>query len=275
MISCVAYLQSLAVPFILIIDFPRPYANLDIIPVIGFSNGLIIEDGCMMHLMSTETLSLLHVVRLPETQGKPEARPPLLILLHGVKSNEQDLFSLTPYLDERFLVISARAPIQMGRNQYGWYHVTFYPDRIDRNEFEQENSRKLLIRFVQEAIDHYHVDPKRVYLMGFSQGSIMSLAVLLTQPELIAGVVVQSGALPVELTPMIASRERLKGIPVIAVHGVEDDVLPIHEGRAVRDSLIELSLDLEYHEYPMRHQISDQSLDDVCGWLIAKLNQAQ
>jgi phospholipase/carboxylesterase len=228
----------------------------------------------MMQSMSIEQPSMAHLVRLPETNGVAETNPPLLILLHGVRSNEQDLFALIPYLDERFIVISARALFTMGRNQFGWYHVAFYADRIDRNEAELEQSRKLLVQFIDEAVAKYGADPRRVYLMGFSQGSIMSLAVMLTQPELLAGVVVQSGSLPREVLPIAAAPERLKDFPVLVVHGLYDEVLPIAEGRAVRDHLNQLPVKLDYREYPMRHQISDQSLDDVCGWLIAQLNRA-
>ncbi len=228
----------------------------------------------MMQSMSTEQLSLAHLVRPPETDGAPDTLPPLLILLHGVRSNEQDLFALIPYLDERFIVVSARAPILMGRNQFGWYHVAFYADHIDRDEAEFEQSRKQLLQFISEAVARYGADPKRVYLMGFSQGSIMSLAVMLTQPELLAGVVVQSGSLPVEVLPIAASPDRLKDFPVLVVHGLYDNVLPIAEGRAIKEYFSQLPVKLDYHEYPMRHEISDQSLDDVCGWLIAQLNRA-
>ena len=59
-------------------------------------------------------------------QSAIHAEPaPLLILLHGVGSNEQDLIGLAPALDPRFFVVSARAPITLGYGAYGWYHVQF------------------------------------------------------------------------------------------------------------------------------------------------------
>ncbi len=75
--------------------------------------------------------SLHHVMRRPET---PSENPPLLILLHGVGSHELDLFSLAPYLDKRFLVLSARAPNTMGPNSYAWFPVEIYPDKFDLQE---------------------------------------------------------------------------------------------------------------------------------------------
>ncbi len=61
--------------------------------------------------MTLADLSLTHLVR-PPTQ--PSEAPPLLLLLHGVGSNERDLFALAPQLDERFLVLSVRAPNPRG-----------------------------------------------------------------------------------------------------------------------------------------------------------------
>ncbi|MEJ7606278.1 MAG: hypothetical protein WKF37_08415 [Bryobacteraceae bacterium] len=58
--------------------------------------------------------------------SKASGRPaPLLLLLHGVGSNEQDLMGLAEKLDPRFFVISARAPITLQRGSYAWYKIQF------------------------------------------------------------------------------------------------------------------------------------------------------
>jgi phospholipase/carboxylesterase len=150
--------------------------------------------------------------------------------------------------------------------------VEFRPDRIERYGVELEQSRNIMAQFISEATDAYDADPKRVYLMGFSQGSIMSVAVMLTQPEILAGIVVQSGGLPSEVLPKLAARDRFTNFPVMVTHGISDNVLPVGEAHALRDFLQTLAVKLDYREYPMRHEISDQSLDDVCGWLMDQLN---
>jgi phospholipase/carboxylesterase len=73
--------------------------------------------GGMMLEMEQRQLSLVHMLRPPETGAPVNHKSPMLILLHGVRSNEQDLFALTPYLDERFIILSVRAPLTLGRNQ--------------------------------------------------------------------------------------------------------------------------------------------------------------
>jgi phospholipase/carboxylesterase len=218
--------------------------------------------------MEAKSLSLYHLVRRP---ARDAGAPPLLILLHGIGSNEEDLMGLEPYLDERFLIVSARAPHPYDWGGYAWFEIQWMPDRIAIDHAQAEQSRDLLVRFIGEAVAAYGADPARVYLMGFSQGAMMSGWVALTRPELVAGAALMSGRVPEELRDHIASPEQLAGKPFLVVHGTRDEVLPIHNGRASRDLLQRLPIELTYREYPMGHEVSAQSLADVVAWLSARL----
>jgi phospholipase/carboxylesterase len=219
-----------------------------------------------------KTLSLVHLVRQPLVEADT---PPLLLLLHGVGSNEHDLFGLAPYLDERFLSISVRAPNTLGLGSYAWFDVDFTPQGPVIDPAQAEASRKALINFIGEAIMAYGADPKQVYLVGFSQGAIMSASVALTRPDLVAGVVLMSGRILPQVRPMMVDPEKLEGLPILIVHGVADTVLPINHGRASRQLLASLPVELTYHEYPMGHEVSQESLADVSSWLSAQLDKAQ
>jgi phospholipase/carboxylesterase len=214
-------------------------------------------------------LSLTHSVRQPAVPSK--GRPPLLLLLHGVGSNEQDLMGLAPALDPRFLIVSARAPITLERGSYAWFHIQFTPDGIVIDPEEAEASRVKLLKFVDELVAAYDVDPQKVFLMGFSQGCIMSIAAALTDPRKFAGVVGMSGRFLPEVRSKIAPSKDLKGLPFLIVHGTADQVLPIAFGRAIRDMLHELPVDLTYKEYAMAHSVSQESLDDIVTWLKERL----
>jgi phospholipase/carboxylesterase len=218
-----------------------------------------------------KTLPLVHLVRQPIIEA---GIPPLLLLLHGIGSNEQDLFGLAPFLDKRFLIISVRAPNTLGPGSYVWFEVDFTPQGPVINPKQEEDSRKTLITFIKEAVTAYGVDPKQVYLMGFSQGAIMSASVALTRPELVAGAVLMSGRILPEIRPLIASSEELSGFPFLVVHGTADMVLPITYGRASYKFLSSLPVDLTYHEYPMGHEVSQESLSDVTTWLAEQLDKA-
>lgn len=216
------------------------------------------------------TLPLVYLVRPPQVSR--EGRPPLLIQLHGLGSNERDLFEFSELLDPRLLVLSVRAPLTVGPASYAWFHVDFLPQGFAVNVEEFRASQATLARFIGEATDAYQADPERVYLMGFSQGCIMSLTLALTQPELVAGVVGMSGRLPPEAIPLFAPREELAGLPLLVQHGTRDEVIPIRYAREAQKVLADLPVDLTYHEYEMRHEVTPASLEEALAWLTARLN---
>jgi phospholipase/carboxylesterase len=219
--------------------------------------------------MDSKPLSLAHLVRPPSAGA---SAPPLLILLHGIGSNEEDLMGLEPYLDERFLIVSARAPHQYGWGGYAWFEIEWLPNSIAIDRAQADASRELIVRFIGEAAQAYAADPARIYLLGFSQGAMMASWIALTRPDLVAGAVLMSGRIPEEVRAQVATPERLAGKPFLIVHGTMDPVLPIQNGRASRALLESLPVDLTYHEYPMGHEVSMQSLADVTGWLSARLD---
>jgi len=220
--------------------------------------------------MNTQTLSLTHLIREPKTRS---ANPPLLLLLHGVGSNERDLFELAPHLDERFFVVSARAPITLSAGSYAWFHVEFTPDnRIIINPDDAEASRELLLKFIDELVAAYSLSAKQVYLMGFSQGAIISQSIALTRPDKIAGVVAMSGRVLPEVLPQQAQSEAFGRLPVMVVHGLNDQVLNISYGRNARDVWSKLPIALTYREYAMGHEVTQESLRDIAAWLKERLD---
>jgi phospholipase/carboxylesterase len=212
-------------------------------------------------------MSLPHLKR-PHASLAPNTKPPLLILLHGFGSNEADLFSFADALDERFLVLSPRAPRTLLQGGYAWFDLGFRPDGSLTHAPEQVlAAQQGLISFIREVIAAYDADPTRVYLLGFSQGAMMSALVALTEPKLIAGAVMMSGLIPAEVQPLIAPPEQLKSLRLFLGHGIGDEVVPIAEGRAAHALLDSLHVQHEYCEYPIGHHFSDESLDDVLRWL--------
>jgi len=217
---------------------------------------------------NTPALSLHYLLRPAQVDTET---PALLILLHGVGSNERDLFGLATDLDPRFTVISARAPLTLPYGGFGWYPVQFTPQGPVIDMTAAQTSQAALNQFIEQAQAAFEVPPERTLLMGFSQGAIMSLNTLLTNPERIGGVVAMSGRLLPDAESSYVAPERLDGFPVIVVHGTFDDVLPIGDGRAVRALLEKRPVKLTYHEYPMGHHISDASFADIQRWLAAWL----
>ena len=228
------------------------------------------QRGGRTKTLSESRLALKHLVRGPGDAG--QTRPPLLVLLHGVGSNEDDLFALAPYLDDRFMVVSARAPVALDYGGYGWFRIDFTPRGMVADIEQAKRSLGLLPDFIDGLVEAYTADARRVYLAGFSQGAMMSLAMLLTRPEKLAGVVAMSGRLPAQVLEREPDREALTDKPVLVTHGLYDPMLPVGNGRAARDYLSALPVKLTYLEYPMAHEVSMESLRDVNGWLTAALD---
>lgn len=220
-------------------------------------------------------LSLVHLARPPQSPAAPGGRrPPLLALLHGVGSNEADLFQLAPYLDPRFQIVSLRAPLVRGPESFAWFDVEFLPQGGYRIAPEQiAASRDRIAAFLDEAVAAYGADAERVYLLGFSQGAIMSLTLALTQPERLAGAVPIAGRIPPEVEPWIAAPERTAGLPLLLEHGRFDQVIPIAWAHRSRPILERQGVALDYREYDAPHSITPRMLDDATAWLTARLDE--
>ena len=212
--------------------------------------------------MSGTPTILEHRVLLP---GERSAKKhPALIMLHGRGADEEDLIGLAEHFDRRLLILSVRAPFPF---PYGggftWYDVGSVgtPDpQMFRESYEK------LSQFVDEALDSYPVDRSRVYLLGFSMGTVMSYALSLTRPELFRGVIANSGYVP-EGTQLVLRWRDLGNLPYFIAHGTEDPVIPVDFARRARRLFGESNATVTYREYPMGHQISQESLRDSSAFL--------
>lgn len=196
--------------------------------------------------------------------------PPLLMLMHGVGSNEQDMFAFAEHLPDNFLILSVRGPLTMGPNSFAWFQVDFTTGVPVINHEQAENSRTIIIQFIESLKARYSFDPKKIYLGGFSQGGIMSYSVGLTRPDLIRGIVVMSGRLLEEVRPLIASSEKLNSLELFISHGISDNVLNIEYAREGLAYLKTLGMVPTYKEYEGSHSITNEMFHDLIHWLKSK-----
>lgn len=219
------------------------------------------------------TFTLEHTHRRPD--AKSEGKSPAIIALHGIGSNDKDLISLQPYVDPRLFFIAARAPHEyMMPGGYSWFDlgINQATGQVSVDFGQVAESRDKIIAFIDEAIAAYDLDPKRIYLMGFSQGTMMSYTVLAKAPEKIAGIIAMSGRFVPQMFEGLDT-SKLKDFPILVTHGTLDEVLPISNGRASKEALEKLGVDLEYHEYPMGHEVSQSSITDVTNWMKKRLGE--
>jgi phospholipase/carboxylesterase len=204
-----------------------------------------------------------------ERRAAPQvAQPWLLVLMHGVGSNEEDLFGLASHVPPAFHVLSLRAPYVLGPGAYAWFQFGVTPrgERII-NEAQEAASRRLVAETVASAARQLGVPAERVVVGGFSQGGIMSLSLLLTQPQLLhAAMVLHSRLLP-QVLPLAAPPEALRGLQLWVSHGAQDNVIPLANAHAIREHVARLPLALHYAEFPGAHEIRPAELQQAMGWL--------
>lgn len=210
-------------------------------------------------------LPLTHLHRPANTA---DAEPWLLVLLHGVGSNERDLHGLAPAVPPRFHVVSLRAPYQLGPDAFGWFTFDVRPDGRRLIDTEQEAaSRPLVARTVRSAADQLSVPAGRVVVGGFSQGGIMSLSLLLTRPGLLTAAMVMHSRLLPEIAPLVAPEADLRGHRLWVSHGTQDQVIPLSSAHDIRDQVQALPIELSYAEFPGGHEIRPAELTAAMGWL--------
>lgn len=207
--------------------------------------------------------SLTYLVREPKVKIE---KPPLIILLHGVGSNENDLFSFANQLPDKYLVVAARAPLVVGPSNFAWYEVDFSTGKPVYNQQQEATSRKIILQFIDELKEFHSFDDKQIYLAGFSQGAIMSFTLGLLHPDKVHGVIALSGRILDEIKPLVA-RDKVKMLKVFIGHGTHDNVLPVHYAHSSQSYLRQLHIEAAFHQYHEGHGISNQELQDLVEWL--------
>jgi phospholipase/carboxylesterase len=211
--------------------------------------------------------SLHHIVREPKIKKE---KNPLILLLHGYGSNEEDLFSFASELPDEYFVISVRAPHDMMYNSFAWYAINFDADENKFSDIEQaQSSRVLIATFIDEVVQNYPIDQKNVTLIGFSQGCILSYAVALTYPEKVQRVVAMSGYLNTEIADEDFAKNDFSNLKIFASHGTVDQVIPVDWARNSIPKIKALGIDIVFKEYPVGHGVAPQNFYDFKNWLEA------
>ena len=209
-------------------------------------------------------LSLVHRIREPKSNTQ---KAPLLLLLHGYGSDENDLFSFAEELPEHYCIISVRAPHPMQPYGNAWYaiHIDHEGVKTSDNE-EARKSRDRIATFIDEAIEAYKLDPYTVTLIGFSQGTILSYAVALSYPEKVKNVVGLSGYIN-EAIIDLKSNPSYTHLNIYNSHGTVDQVIPIEAARKTPDYLKNIGIESTLSEFPVGHGVHPQNFYEFKKWL--------
>tara|TARA_R110001606_G_scaffold18340_5_gene69178 strand:+ start:805 stop:1452 length:648 start_codon:yes stop_codon:yes gene_type:complete len=211
---------------------------------------------------------LHYIVRQPKIE---QENPPLLILLHGYGSNEEDLFSFASELPKQLLIVSARAPFNMDFGGYSWYEITLDANNEKFSNLEEaRQSLSKISSFIDYIKTTYKTDPNNIFLLGFSQGAILSYALSLNFPNKVNHVIALSGYINTDLVSADVSELNISTDYYIS-HGSVDQVLPVELARKAPEYLNANKLQNVYSEYPVGHGVAPQNFYSFKTWIEERL----
>ncbi len=211
---------------------------------------------------------LYYVVRQPK---KAIENPPLLILLHGYGSNELDLFSFAEELPDSLLIVSVRAPYDMNFGGYAWYAINLDASNAKFSDLDQaRSSMEKIAVFIDEIKVKFNTNTNNTFLLGFSQGAILSYALSLNYPNKVQHVLALSGYINEDLMPKNGIENSIT-TDYYSSHGTVDQVLPVQLGRKASGILSKYNVAHVHHEYPIGHGVSPQNFYSFKTWIEERL----
>jgi phospholipase/carboxylesterase len=214
-------------------------------------------------------VNLIHTIHQPTGDGPY----PTLLTLHGRGANAMDLLGLAPYIcGGKFLVICPQGPLETpigaGMTGYAWYPMSMGgPPDIEA----MLSSRERLETFLEQCLERYPIDPKRLALLGFSQGGVMAYSLALSKPQRFSALAALSTWLPGELAQRLGIGDGVRDLPVLVQHGTDDPTIEVARARDSVERLRDLKVQLTYREYGMGHEITPRGLGDLSAWLDEKV----
>jgi phospholipase/carboxylesterase len=213
----------------------------------------------------------------------PSAPPTASVIwLHGLGA---DGFDFVPIVNElrlpatlpvRFIFPHATArpvTINNGFVMRAWYDILgFGPGRAE-DEAGIRQSEGIVRQYIEGEVAG-GIAADRIVIAGFSQGGAIALQTGLRYPQRLAGIMALSTYLPLRATVANEASAANREVPILMCHGLRDPIVPLELGKASRDALLALGYPVEWHAYPMEHQVCMEEVMDISNWLQARLNRA-
>jgi phospholipase/carboxylesterase len=205
-----------------------------------------------------------YLSRIPEN---PTNNSKCIIMLHGVGSNQDDLFGLASNFPEDTFVFSLQGIFSLGAGRYAWYPVDFSTGKPVYQIEDVEKGYQYIRECIREITAKYNFTPEQVYLMGFSQGAIMLYYHLFRSPESIGGVIALSGRLLDEINTTDIDPDDYLDKRIFIGHGAEDMMIPVTSTGPILSFLRTLGIDPTLKHYNAGHTITREEMFDIVNWI--------
>ena len=217
---------------------------------------------------------------LPTVELNPDLAPVAVVVwLHGLGADGHDFEPIVPELR-----LPADLPVRFVFPHAPEMPVTAFGGQRARAWFDfgldggadpagLKKSVSLVRDLIQNEIDN-GMPAQRILLAGFSQGGVLAFQVGLHYPKPLAGILALSTFLVSGETLGSSETQANAGIPVFMAHGQQDAVLPMALGKAAFASLQGAGYEVQWHEYPMGHEVCLEEIRQISAWLQSVLASA-
>ena len=198
-----------------------------------------------------------------------------VILLHGLGADGWDF---VPIIDELRLpdslpvrFVFPHAPVRPvtvnnGYEMRAWYDIKSFTPQGRADAAGLAEAARHVDNYLRREIE-LGVPASRVVLAGFSQGGAVALHAGLRYAERLAGIIALSSYLPFPETIAAERASANSVVPILMCHGRADPVVLFSMGTESRDVLQQQGYAVEWHEYPMQHEVCADELAVVARWL--------
>ena len=207
----------------------------------------------------------------------PSAPPAYVVIwLHGLGADGHDFEAIVPELKlpetlpVRYLFPHAPLrpiTVNMGMVMRGWYDIV-EPDvsrKVDQTGIEESAAQ--LAELIQREIVT-GMSSERIVLAGFSQGGVIVLHAGLRFESPLAGILAMSTYCPTLASLEQVSRTANQHTPIMMAHGRYDPLIPAALGKTARDGLIDRGYAVQWHEYPIQHEVCTEEIRQVRDWMV-------
>jgi phospholipase/carboxylesterase len=215
---------------------------------------------------------MLETIEVQSSIHTPKAS---VIWMHGLGADGYDFENLATELklpnslSIRF--IFPHAPIRPvtlngGVKMRAWYDIF----GLNAESREDEKGLWESHQQIAELIEQEHlrgIPRKRIFLGGFSQGGALALFTGTRYASELGGIIGLSTYLPLAKKLVLEKNPSKIDLPVFLAHGTQDPIVPFEWGKMVYDILSELDYSVEWHEYPIAHQLCAAEMNDIRIWL--------
>ena len=184
----------------------------------------------------------------------------LVIFCHGVGADGNDLIGLAPYFarvlpDAKFVSPNAPEQFDMAPSGYQWFSIANpNADRL----LGVQAATPILNNYIDQQMAAHGLSEAETALVGFSQGTMMSLHVGLRREKKLAGIVGYSGRL---IGPDLLQTEMKTRPPVMLVHGEIDEVVPSSSLKDAVSALAGMGIDAKWEMRPdLGHGLDDRGI---------------